>query len=116
MTESLKLKTAEFETAKAELDNTKNAIEALKFGASVEHVDNVVLLASAKVSADENIDFSTALKEIKELYPSMFNKSSKIGTGSLNVPPKKNVGDGENLGLKLGKKANKKTNNSYFKH
>lgn len=90
-------------------------------GCSVQTAEDVVTLAMGKVTTEK--DFDTALKEIKEAYPTMFEaaNSNQSNTGSGGNPPRRQANtDSSGIGKRLAeqRKANLKNieNNPYFKN
>jgi len=112
-----------------QLEAEKNAEAAkakdleYKFYAMVEGCDtnsaeDVVVLAKAKMSEDK--DFSAALKEVKEQYPSMFGQTvGSGGTGNGGTAPRgKMTGkDVSGIGKRLAgqRRNNTAKDNEYFK-
>ena len=100
--------------------NLEYKYEALSVGCPAEAVDDVVVLAKAKVSDDK--DFATALKEVKEQYPAMFGQTDNSGggTGGGGTSPrgKLKTGDLSGIGKRLAeqrKNNNATKENEYFK-
>ena len=93
--------------------------DAMAEGCDAKAAGDVVVLAKAKMSDDK--DFATALKEVKEQYPAMFNQTdSKGGTGSGGTSPRRKIGSGDlsGMGKRLAearKQNNTAKNNDYFK-
>lgn len=93
--------------------------EAMKEGCSAESAEDVVVLVKSKMSDDK--DFATALKEVKEHYPSMFGQeSSGKSTGGGGTSPRGRVGreDISGMGKRLAeqrRKNNTANNDTYFK-
>lgn len=93
--------------------------DAMAAGCDAKSADDVVTLAKSKMSDDK--DFATALNEIKEQYPAMFNQPAGTGgTGSGGTSPRKKMtsqgaaGIGERL-AKQFKENNAPKTNDYFK-
>lgn len=92
--------------------------EAMKEGCDAKNADDVVTLVMNKMSDDK--DFATALKEVKETYPTMFDSSNSDGngTGTGGNPPRGKGGkDISGIGKRLAEQ--RKTNsaskeNNYF--
>ena len=100
--------------------NLEYKYEALSAGCPAEAVDDVVVLAKAKVSDDK--DFAAALKEVKEQYPAMFGQTDNSGggTGGGGTSPrgKLKTGDLSGIGKRLAeqrKNNNATKENEYFK-
>lgn len=87
--------------------------EAVALGAPASAVDDIVTLASTKVT--ETKDFKTALEEVKAAYPQLFESPTTGGTGS-NTGSKKTGGNGAgSLGKRIAEQAAKHTVKSdYF--
>lgn len=87
--------------------------EAVALGAPANAVDDIVALASTKVT--ETKDFKTALEEVKAAYPQLFETSS--GNTGNNVGSKKIGGNGiGSFGKKIAEAASKaqSSGNGYF--
>lgn len=116
-------KVTELEQAKeAEAKRAREAeykFKVIESGCDVKNAADVVALAMSKMSDDK--DFETALKEVKENYPSMFDSSNGgSGTGTGGNPPRQK-GKGKELsgiGKRLAeqrKSSSAKKDNSFFK-
>ena len=101
----------------AELEKEKNAeahkaklveykFKVVEEGCDPKNASDVVTLAVGKMSDDK--DFETALKEVKDSYPTMFGSSSSgKGTGNGGNPPRPGKPSGEEtsgLGKRLAEK------------
>ena len=72
--------------------------DAIAAGCDTKAADDVVTLAKSKMSDDK--DFATALNEIKEQYPAMFNQSAGTqGTGGGGTSPRKKMDTGSVTGI-----------------
>ena len=115
------LKTAQDAKAAAERksQNIERKFQVVKEGAPADKADDIVVLAEARMN--DSKDFETALKEIKEQFPMLFDnsgESNSSGTGTKANPPRKTHGNGEagELGKRLaGQKKAAPAKNSYFK-
>lgn len=102
--------------AKAELLERKYKVVAM--GVPSENVDDIVVLANAKVGDDKT--FETALEDIKKAYPTLFsnnNKGGKGGTGSDGNPPGGGGGSPEkSMGKRLAeqRKSSQTKDDTYF--
>lgn len=118
---------AELEKEKAtEAKKAKEAeykFKAIEEGCDAKNAADVVALAVSKMADDK--DFDTALKEVKESYPIMFessnNNNNNSGTGSnANNPRRKSTGkELEGIGKRLAeqRKNNAKSKaNEFFKN
>ena len=118
---------AELEKEKAtEAKKAKEAeykFKAIEEGCDAKNAADVVALAVSKMADDK--DFDTALKEVKESYPIMFessnNNNNNSGTGSnANNPRRKSAGkELEGIGKRLAeqRKNNAKSKaNEFFKN
>jgi len=84
-------------------------MEAIKLGAQANNVDDIVVLATSKVTDDK--DFAAALEEVKTAYPALFGQAdqNKGGTGSAGNPPRGTGGSEESgIGKRLAEQ--RKTN------
>lgn len=97
--------------------------KAIEEGCDAKNAKDVVALAVSKMTDDK--DFDTALKEVKESYPIMFefsnNNNNNSGTGaSANNPRRKSAGkELEGIGKRLAeqRKNNAKSKaNEFFKN
>lgn len=93
--------------------------KAIESGCDAKNAGDVVVLAMAKVSDDK--DFETALKEIKETYPSLFNSSddgSGTGTGGNNPRGRRSGNDISGIGKRLAEQRKSSANsngNGFFR-
>lgn len=107
------------ETEKAEAEAKANMLEmkvaALAAGVNPQYLDDVIILAQAKVNDTTTVD--KVITEIKNKYTTFFEESSTTsGTGRSNNPPRKPATKTEGLGQRLAK-ANRPVNKStYFKN
>lgn len=92
----------ELAAEKEQRKSAESKLEALKLGAKPETVDDLVILASAKVT--EGVELPTILSELKKTYPVYFNEEGNNG----------GEGDGSDGGTKghIGKKDVNGNNNS----
>ena len=72
--------------------------EALAQGAGAQYVDDIVVLATAKLDVDGKVDFKTVLGEIRAKYPQFFNVSDATGKDSVGER-----GTGSSVGSDAGK-------------
>lgn len=111
----------------AELEKEKNAeahkaklveykFKVVEEGCDPKNASDVVTLAVGKMSDDK--DFETALKEVKESYPTMFeSSSSRGGTGKGGNPPRSGKPSGEEtsgLGKRLAEQRKSGTKKTSF--
>lgn len=108
------------ETAKAEAEAKADMLEmkvaALAAGVNPQYLDDVIILAQAKVNDTTTVD--KVITELKNKYSTFFEESSTTasGTGRSNNPPRKPATKTEGLGQRLAK-ANRPANKStYFKN
>lgn len=92
--------------------NLQYQLDAIKAGCPVGAVQDIVLLAKAKMNDDT--DFSAAIESVKKQYPALFessNNSGNNGTGSGGTPPRGRLdtnniaGIGERLAKEKAKQA-----------
>lgn len=107
------------EAAKAEAESKAAKLEmkvaALSAGVKPECLDDVIVLAQAKVSETEPVE--KVLEGFKEKYPAFFGEGSvSSGTGSSNNPPRKRITGTEGLGQRLAKANKPVAKSSYFKN
>jgi hypothetical protein len=107
------------ETAKAEAEAKASMLEmkvaALAAGVNPQYLDDVIILAQAKVNDTTTVD--KVITELKNKYSTFFEEGSTTsGTGRSNNPPRKPATKTEGLGQRLAK-ANRPANKStYFKN
>lgn len=107
------------ETAKAEAEAKASMLEmkvaALAAGVNPQYLDDVIILAQAKVNDTTTVD--KVITELKNKYSTFFEEGSTTsGTGRSNNPPRKPATKTEGLGQRLAK-ANRPVNKStYFKN
>nr|DAU60502.1 MAG TPA: Major capsid protein [Caudoviricetes sp.] len=107
------------ETAKAEAEAKASMLEmkvaALAAGVNPQYLDDVIILAQAKVNDTTTVD--KVITELKNKYSTFFEEGSTVsGTGRSNNPPRKPATKTEGLGQRLAK-ANRPVNKStYFKN
>lgn len=107
------------ETEKAEAEAKANMLEmkvaALAAGVNPQYLDDVIILAQARVNDTTTVD--KVITELKNKYTTFFEESSTTsGTGRSNNPPRKPATKTEGLGQRLAK-ANRPVNKStYFKN
>ena len=107
------------ETAKAEAETKAAKLEmkvaALAAGVNPEYLDDIIVLAQAKVSETNTVD--KVMEEFKTKYPAFFKESSGgSGTGSSTNPPRKPPAGTEGLGQRLAKVNKPAAKSSYFKN
>lgn len=107
------------ETAKDEAEAKATKLEmkvaALAAGVNPDYLDDVIVLAQAKVSETNTVD--KVMEEFKTKYPAFFKESSGgSGTGSSTNPPRKPPAGTEGLGQRLAKVNKPAAKSSYFKN
>lgn len=113
-------KLATLETQKSEAEKKamflENKFTAITEGVKLEAVEDVVALATLKVTDDK--DFKTVIGEMKTKYPDFFTGtqgSSSLGTGSsVNASRSNNKEQGLGATLASSIKATQTTKSSYF--
>ena len=107
--------TAETEKAEAKANMLEMKVAALAAGVNPQYLDDVIILAQAKVNDTTTVD--KVITELKNKYTTFFEESSTAsGTGRSNNPPRKPATKTEGLGQRLAK-ANRPVNKStYFKN
>lgn len=106
------------ETAKDEAEAKATKLEmkvaALAAGVNPDYLDDVIVLAQAKVSETNTVD--KVMEEFKTKYSAFFKESSGgSGTGSSTNPPRKPPAGTEGLGQRLAKVNKPAAKSSYFK-
>ena len=107
------------ETAKDEAEAKATKLEmkvaALAAGVNPDYLDDVIVLAQAKVSETNTVD--KVMEEFKTKYPAFFKESSGgSGTGSSTNPPRKPPAGTEGMGQRLAKVNKPAAKSSYFKN
>lgn len=113
LAEDLKVQQEAKASAEQKATLLERKFEAVALGAPASAVDDIVTLASTKVT--ETKDFKTALEEVKAAYPQLFETSS--GNTGNNVGSKKIGGNGTgSFGKKIAESASKaqSSGNGYF--
>lgn len=98
--------------ARAELAEMK--VSALTAGVNPKRLDDMIILAQAKIAAGKTAD--QAFADLKKDYPDAFGAGSSGGTGTHVNPADKGGKDGENRGARLAKQNKTSVKSSYFKH
>lgn len=106
----------------AEIKKSQEAeykFKAIEAGCDAKNAADVVVLAMAKVSDDK--DFESALKDIKDTYPSLFDSSegnSGTGSGGNNPRSRRGGSDISGIGKRLAeqrKNSVKQNGNGFFR-
>lgn len=90
--------------------------KAMEEGCDPKSAKDIVVLAKAKMTDDK--DFESALKEVKDQYPSMFNTVGGGTGGGGTTPRKKTETDLSGIGKRLAeqrKSSSTTKDNEYFK-
>lgn len=88
-------------------------ISALTAGVNPEHLDDMIILAQAKITNGQEV--AQVFADLKQSYPDAFGTGSE-GTGSHMNPAHKRGNDGENRGVRLAKQNKPPVKSTYFKH
>lgn len=112
--ESLATERTAKETAQSELQKANNKLAAIQAGVNAKYVDDVVALATARVT--DKKDFATVLTEMKTTHPMFYgNGEEGVGTGGLPNGGKGTKSQGD-LGKRLAEAhKGKSTQSSFFK-
>lgn len=89
-------------------------VSALTAGVKPERLDDMIILAQAKIAGGQKAD--QAFADLKKNYPDAFGVESSGGTGSHVNPANKTGNDGDNRGTRLAKQNKTPVKSSYFKH
>lgn len=90
-------------------------VSALTAGVNPKRLDDMILLAQAKIAKGQTAD--QAFADLKKDYPDAFGTEASGGTGSHVNPANKTGGnDGESRGARLAKQNKTSAKSSYFKH
>ena len=101
--------------AEAKATKLEMKVAALAAGVNPDYLDDVIVLAQAKVSETNTVD--KVMEEFKTKYPAFFKESSGgSGTGSSTNPPRKPPAGTEGLGQRLAKVNKPAAKSSYFKN
>lgn len=88
-------------------------VSALTAGVQPGHLDDMIVLAQAKIAAGKTAE--QAFADLKQNYPAAFGTESSGGTGTHTNPPKKGS-EGENRGARLAKTNKTSVKSTYFKN
>lgn len=88
-------------------------VSALTAGVQPEHLDDMIVLAQAKITAGKTVE--QAFADLKQSYPTVFGTELSGGTGTHTNPPKKGS-EGENRGARLAKANKTSVKSTYFKN
>lgn len=89
-------------------------VSALTAGVNPKRMDDMILLAQAKISNGQTAD--QAFADLKKDYPDAFGAEASGGTGNHVNPANKTGNDGESRGTRLAKQNKTSAKSSYFKH
>lgn len=87
------------ERLKNELSASNQKLSVLMAGCQASKVDDVTLLAQARVT--ETLPFDKAIEQVKKEYPNFFEDSLSKGTGGNVNPQNRGGSDSEGLGARL---------------
>lgn len=105
------------EAAKAQ--DLQYRFDAMAEGCDAKSAADVVVLAKAKMSDDNDKDFAAALKEVKEQYPAMFGQTDNGnggGTGGGGTSPRQKLKSGDLSGIGKRLAEQRKQNNTTKDH
>lgn len=113
--EARKTAEREREEAQTKAAQLEMKVTALSSGVQPEYLEDVIVLAQAKMQDGKTAD--KAMKELQDKYPVFFGQQeSGAGTGQANNPPRK-LGEGhEGLGQRLAKTGQTAIKSTYFKN
>lgn len=116
--ESLQTEKKAKEEAEKRVNVLEKKLKALSMGVPESHIEDVVTLATSKVTEDKSFD--EAMEDLKKLYPSMFSAEDSVskGTGGGGTPPRKPLQGGSNgIGKRLAeqKKSAQVKDNPYYR-
>lgn len=89
-------------------------VAALTAGVNPKRLDDMILLAQAKIAKGQTAD--QAFADLKKDYPDAFGTEASGGTGNHVNPANKTGNDGESRGTRLAKQNKPSAKSSYFKH
>lgn len=89
-------------------------VSALTAGVTPKRLDDMILLAQAKMAKGQTAD--QAFADLKKDYPDAFGVEASGGTGSHVNPANKTGNDGESRGARLAKQNKTSVKSTYFKH
>lgn len=112
--EARKTAEREREEAQAKAAQLEMKVTALSAGVKPEYLEDVIVLAQAKIQNGMTAD--KAMKEIESKYSVFFGKETGAGTGNSNNPPRKSGEGYEGLGQRLAKASNATAKSTYFKN
>ena len=88
-------------------------VSALTAGVQPGHLDDMIVLAQAKIAKGQTAD--QAFADLKKDYPDAFGVEASGGTGTHTNPPKKGS-EGDNRGARLAKINKPSVKSTYFKN
>lgn len=88
-------------------------VSALTAGVNPARLDDMILLAQAKISNGQTTE--QAFADLKKSYPEAFGVEASGGTGNHLNPPNRAGSNGENRGARLAKQHKTSVKSSYFK-
>lgn len=100
--------------ANARAEAAEMKVAALTAGVNPKRLDDMILLAQAKITKGQTAD--QAFADLKKDYPDAFGIEDSGGTGNHVNPANKTGNDGENRGTRLAKQNKPSVKSSYFKH
>lgn len=114
--EARKTAEREREAAQTKAAQLEMKVTALSSGVQPEYLEDVIVLAQAKMQDGMTAD--KAMKELQDKYPVFFGKSNAggAGTGQTNNPPRKHREGAEGLGQRLAKAGQTAVKSTYFKN
>lgn len=113
--EAKKTAEAKQHEAEAKAATLELKVAALGAGVKADCLDDVIVLAQAKVS--DSMPITKVLEEFKTKYPTFFGTTASSGTGNPNNPARGKTGtQGDGLGKRLAQSNKPNTKSSYFKN
>lgn len=111
--EARKTAEREREAAQTKAAQLEMKVAALSSGVQPEYLEDVIVLAQAKMQDGRTAD--KVMQELQDKYPVFFGKQG-AGTGQANNPPRKHPAGAEGLGQRLAKAGQTAVKSTYFKN
>lgn len=105
---------ANYDNAVKEATYAKNCMAAMKLGVTVDSVDDLVALASGKVTQEKTLEAVITEMKSNPIYSGFFTKPSQ-GTGQGGMQSKPSGGTDSSLAKTLAERSRQTTKSSYFK-
>lgn len=105
---------ANYDTALKEANHAKSCLAAVKLGANTESIEDLVALASSRVTNEKSLEAVITEMKSNSVYSGFFTKPSQ-GTGQGGMQSKPSGEDSSSLAKTLAERSRKTSKSSYFK-